>query len=166
MAAVGGMCSPFLRLLTFTVLISVAATRPVSPHQPVDLLAPAAGHGLEPWANAQCSSPARMLAFGLPFLAGKAHLGGGITSLAGRRSVCGLSERPGGAEVRVGPPLGRGARMALQGAVAGDKKAGGYQRWWDPSWRAVRLSEAKNPERQFSKEHLEMAGLMGVTPEV
>ena len=58
--------------------------------------------------------------------------------------------------------------MALQGEkVDGGTKAktAGYQRWWDPAWRAVRLSEAKNPQRQFSKEHLEMAELMGVSPE-
>jgi len=156
--------SCYLHVLTCTVLISVAAPRPVAPHQSVGLLAPAAGHGLEP--HAQCSSSAsrRMLAFGLPFPAGKAYLGGRVAGLAGRGGVCGLSE--GG--VRVGPAFGGGARMALQGAAAVDKekKPGGYQRWWDPAWRAVRLSEAKNPERQFGKEHLEMAVLMGVTPEV
>jgi hypothetical protein len=107
-----------------------------------------------------------MLAFGLPFLSGKAYLGGRVAGSVGRDGVCGISEGRGYAEVRVGPAFGGGARMALQGAAAVEKKPGGYQRWWDPAWRAVRLSEAKNPERQFGKEHLEMAELMGVTPEV
>jgi len=160
-----GIWSRYLHVLTCTVLISVAAPRPVSPHQSMGL-APAAGHGLEP--HAQCSSSASrsMLAFGLPFLAGKAYLGGSVADFVGRGGMCGLSEGRCYAEVRVGPAFGGGARMALQGAAAVEKKPGGYQRWWDPAWRAVRLAEAKNPERQFGKEHLEMAELMGVTPEV
>ena len=41
----------------------------------------------------------------------------------------------------------------------------GFQRWWDPDWRAMQTQNIKDPEAQFDTETLEMAKLMGVTPE-
>jgi hypothetical protein len=55
-----------------------------------------------------------------------------------------------------------GMRVKLQKE---QKTAYGFQRWWDAEWRSMQTANIKDPEKQFDKETLEMAKLMGVTPE-
>ena len=40
-----------------------------------------------------------------------------------------------------------------------------FIRWWDPDWRMKRLMDLKDPKVQFDQEHINMAELMGITPE-
>jgi len=59
-------------------------------------------------------------------------------------------------------PAGVSMRVKLQK----DRQATfGFQRWWDPEWRSMQTANVKDPERQFDAQTLEMAKLMGVTPE-
>ena len=69
---------------------------------------------------------------------------------------------------------GRGAGGRKHGAVnvgmrvklQKDRQATfGFQRWWDPEWRSMQTANVKDPEKQFDAQTLEMAKLMGVTPE-
>jgi len=45
------------------------------------------------------------------------------------------------------------------------KEALKHSRWWDPIWRWEQIEQLKDPEKQFDKEALEMAAMLGIEVE-
>ena len=72
------------------------------------------------------------------------------------------TEQGRGAGARTNGAANVGMRVKLQ---KDRQTTFGFQRWWDPEWRSLQTANVKDPEKQFDSQTLEMAKLMGVTPE-
>uniref|UniRef100_A0A7S4UPA5 PROP1-like PPR domain-containing protein n=1 Tax=Guillardia theta TaxID=55529 RepID=A0A7S4UPA5_GUITH len=60
------------------------------------------------------------------------------------------------------PPLAVQMGLKLQSE---QKEALKHSRWWDPIWRWEQIEQLKDPEKQFDKEALEMAAMLGIEVE-
>ncbi|MGB1594170.1 MAG: hypothetical protein ACPIOQ_15560, partial [Promethearchaeia archaeon] len=64
------------------------------------------------------------------------------------------------------PPHGGALAMGMRLKLQKEREVDfGFRRWWDADWRDMLTETLKNPEVQFDAQTLEMAKLMGVTPE-
>jgi hypothetical protein len=71
-----------------------------------------------------------------------------------------------GAGARTNGGTNGAANVGMRVKLQKDRQATfGFQRWWDPEWRSLQTANVKDPEKQFDVQTLEMAKLMGVTPE-